>query len=185
MYQPSPQHTGRAALTLGVTTGIGAGVIQSALIVFVAHAQYVYGSLSAFVIPISLLLWVILFMLIGVFAARRSGKVNSGTLTGLWAGLAGGVITSATLFVEAASSMQYYYNYSGTMALYLTMIIFLGLLMLGLGTGLGSLGGLIGQSFSPVKNVILVQSRQSDPPQQEAPLVQYRQSDPSQQFPAE
>ena len=184
MYQPSPQHTGRTALTFGAATGIGAGIVQSALIVFMVNAQNtpMPYNISVFVLPISLLLWIILFMLVGVIAARRTGKVGSGTLTGLWAGLIGGGITSAAIFVEVLASMQYYYGFSGTLALYLTLVIFLCLLMLGLGTGLGSLGGLIGQSFSQVKSTIFVQNRQSDPPQ-EFPLVVNRRSDPPQEFP--
>lgn len=189
MYQPATPppvvpHAGRTALTYGMSLGIGLGILQSVLIFVLGHAFYF--SLSAFLIPLSLLLWVVGLLLVGVFAAKRFGKVSTGTLAGLWAGLFGGIITGIATFVSLMSSLVYNYDYysgihyaSVTVAAYLTGIIFLILLMLGVGTGLGALGGLIGQSFSGTRLATQAQYQQNDGPRYEQ--AEYRPTDPLQQ----
>lgn len=170
MYNPSSPHAGRTALTFGASAGLGMGIVQSLLIVYVRYPHYMSHSyLAVFVLPLSLLLWIALFLLVGAFAAHKTGKVSTGTLAGLWSGLIGGIITSLTLFVTLFAALFPPMNgpqsyMSIVAAAYLTFLIFLTLVMLGAGTGLGALGGLIGQSFSPARPTMLVQTRQSDPP---------------------
>ena len=195
MYQPSTPppvtpHSGRTALIYGVSVGLSLGIIESAVIVYLVHNTYdnSYGQLS---LPFSILLWVVLFLVAGALGARRTGKISTGMLTGLWAGIVGGIVTTVAFFATLMSSFSTY-GYVGMMATYLTLMIILILLALGMGTGLGALGGLIGQSFATSTRVVFhpyqqsdppqphqASDRQSDPPQQER--VQYQQSNPSQQ----
>lgn len=198
MYQPPapPQavpHSGRTALIYGILTGLVLGVVESGILVYIARIVY-YNHFSAFSLPASILLWIIAFLVAGAIAARRTGKIVTGTLTGLWAGMIGGIITAATSFALLMSSAPYYYfSYTSMYALYLTYLIFLVLFVLGMGTGLGSLGGLIGQSFSgntltfspryqqrEYTQPVQAAPRQYDPPQQEQVIVQYQQISPSQ-----
>ena len=192
MYQPSTPpivtpHSGRNALIYGVLAGLGLGIVESAIIVYVAHSMY-YSPYAALSIPFSLLLWIIIFMIAGAVAGKRTGKIVTGTLAGLWAGMVGGIITAVTFF---ATIMPSYYGYGsvGAIATYLTFTILLILGALGVGTGLGALGGLIGQSFSTHTQPAIgrypqsdphqyyqTPLRQSDPPQQEQEQVQYQQS---------
>lgn len=192
MYQPSTPpvvpHTGRTALIYGVIVGLGLGILESGILVYLTRHMY-YGSLTLLSIPFSLLLWIIALLVVGALASRRTGKINTGTLAGLWAGMAGGTITAVTWFVVLMSSISYYYSYSSIAATYLTALILLILAALGVGTGLGALGGLIGQSFSTSTHIPPASyrsqqsdppqpSRRSDPPQQE--ILQYQQSNASQ-----
>ncbi|HXR65445.1 MAG TPA: hypothetical protein VN729_05965, partial [Ktedonobacteraceae bacterium] len=168
MYQPSTPpsitpHSGRTALIYGLSAGLGLGIIESAIIVYLTRNMY-HGPYSLLSIPFSLLLWIIVLLVIGALAAKRTGKINTGVLAGLWSGMAGGIIAAVTLFVATTSFVNYgYYGYASMMALSLTYIIVLILGALGLGTGLGALGGLIGQSFSTIATPILRrQQQQSD-----------------------
>jgi hypothetical protein len=193
MYQPSTPpsitpHSGRTSLIYGFSAGLGLGIIESVIIVYLTRITYfnTYGLLS---IPLSLLLWVIVLLVIGALAAKRTGKIHTGALAGLWSGMSGGIIAAITLFIMVMSSVNYSYStYTSIVALSLTYIIVLILGALGLGTGLGALGGLIGQSFSTIATPILRHQQQSDPPQpyqtssrQSDPPVQDQQSDPPQQ----
>lgn len=186
MYQPATPppvvpHAGRTALTYGASLGIGLGILQSVLIF--GPMSRLYLSFGFFLIPLSLLLWIVGFMLAGVFAAKRFGKISTGTLAGLWAGLVGGIITGIAMFASLMSSLSrdydYGYHYSGVMAAgYLTGIIFLILLMLGVGTGLGALGGLIGQSFSGNRLAMQVQAQYHPNNAPRYEQAEYRQTDP-------
>lgn len=202
MYQPSTPpvvtpHVGRTALFYGASTGIGMGILQSVLVFVMLHG---YSPLSILIIPFSLLLWIILFLLSGAFAGRRIGKIGAGTLAGLWTGLVGGIITAISVFVAVLPSIYSpYYGYypsgfSASAAFALTSLIILILAMLGVGTGLGALGGLIGQSFSSARYNIpphyqqsdlplhdRARYQQSDPPAQEQEMVQYQRSNPLQE----
>lgn len=183
MYQPSTPpsitpHSGRTALIYGVFAGLVLGVVESVIVVYLTRnmSYNPYGQLS---IPFSLLFWVIVFLVVGALAGKRTGKIATGTLTGLWAGMVGGIITAVTLFAMLMST-SYGYNSVGMMAANLTYMIFLVLAALGIGTGLGALGGLIGQSFSTSAQTPFQRyQQQSDPPQPYQ--TPYRQSDPPQQ----
>jgi len=182
MYQPLAPHNGRTALIYGLSGGIGMGIIQSLIIVGLRYgiSMFTYAILA---IPLSCLLWLVLFMLAGVFAAKQTGKVSTGTLTGLWAGLAGGLITSVALFFSTWPLMFSPYNtdpsyLASTAALFLTYMIFMTLFMLGVGTGLGALGGLIGQSFSSMKALPFAQQQPPMFMPQQAPFGEGRTRDP-------
>jgi len=173
-------------LIYGIVAGLGLGITESGIIVYFAHHMY-YSSFNLLSIPFSLLLWIVVLLVAGALASKRTNKINTGTLAGLWAGMVGGVITSVTLFSVLMASISYYAYYSSVVASYLTGLILLLLAILGVATGLGALGGLIGQSFAThtipttyhLRERESVQpSRQSDPPQEE--IYQYQRSNASQ-----
>ncbi|HEY0756656.1 MAG TPA: hypothetical protein VGD98_22070 [Ktedonobacteraceae bacterium] len=175
MSQPFPQSSasptlGKVALFIGLRAGLLLGIAQSIIIIYQNHGpDSVYVLLTG---PLSLLLWVSAFLGSGYLTARRSGKVSAGTLAGLWAGLIGGVFTAGTILFETISYYWGYYDFEtiiAVLAASLTGLILLILLTMGAGTGLGSLGGLIGQSFfkrTPLPPLTQYQ-QQNEPPQQQ------------------
>lgn len=194
MYQPSTPpsitpHSGRTALIYGVFAGLLLGIVESGTIFYLYHSAF-QGSYGPLSIPFSLLFWIISLLIVGALAGKRTGKIATGTLSGLWAGMVGGVITAVTFFTMLMSSYYGYYNSMGMMAMNLTYMIFLVLAALGIGTGLGALGGLIGQSFStnvqttlephvqgePQQGYQPAYERRSDPPQQALELLQYQEN---------
>jgi hypothetical protein len=164
MYQPStpPSMTpriGRFALNYGVIAGVCLGLTHSIL------SFIPYNSYSALSGPFILLLWVAVFLLVGALAGKRTGKTSVGTLTGLWTGLIGGAITAV---IQFGDFFIHGYGYSAdVIALMLTSLILFVLFTMGVGTGLGALGGLIGQSFFTTATTSVLPNRQSDPPQSE------------------
>lgn len=174
MYQPSPSQStapqaGRIARFYGVRAGLLLGIAQSVLIIYLNHGSY--SPYNALWTPMSLLLWVGAFLFAGILTSRRTRKTSTGTLAGLWAGLFGGVITAATMLFELVSSLGYGYGFDEVgiivviIAGSLTGLILLVLFTMGVGTGLGALGGLIGQSLPTPTN----------------PAQAFRQQEPSQQ----
>jgi len=148
-FSPQTPQVGKIALYYGLRAGLLLGIAQSVLIIYDHYGPDTpFGALNT---PISILLWVLAFVLAGVLAAKRLGKTSIGTLAGLWAGIIGGVLTSATILFEVISIYSGYGYDFGTIvsivAGQLTGLIFLVLLAMGAGSGLGALGGLIGQSF--------------------------------------
>src|SRR5689334_18483284 len=117
MYQPSTPppvtpHSGRTALIYGILTGLGLGIIESGISVYLAHHTY-YSSFSLLNIPFSLLLWIVALLVIGALAGKRTGKISTGTLAGLWAGISGGIISTVTMFTMLiASTSSYSYGSS-------------------------------------------------------------------------
>lgn len=178
MSQPFPPQTpqiGKVALYYGLRAGLLLGIAQSVLIIY-DH----YGPDNAFAAlntPVSMLLWVLGFILAGVLAAKRLGKTSIGTLAGLWAGIIGGLITAATVLFEAISFYSSYGFDFGTIVSFvasmLTGLIFMVLLAMSVGCGLGALGGLIGQSFSHRVATPLPPYQRQEPPQ-------YQQAESSQ-----
>lgn len=166
-FPPQMPHIGKVALYYGLRAGLLLGIAQSVLIIY-DH----YGPDNAFAAlntPVSLLLWVLGFILAGVLAARRLGKTSIGTLAGLWAGMIGGVITAVTVLFETISAYSSYGLDFGTLvsivASMLTGLIFLVLLAMCAGCGLGALGGLIGQSFFTRAATPLPPYQRQEPPQ--------------------
>ena len=192
MYQPSTPppvvpHSGRTALIYGVPVGLGLGIIESAILIYVT-SRLILNSLAFLCIPFSLVLWIVALLVIGALAGKRTGRVSTGTLAGLWTGMVGGAMTTVSWFMLFV--IQQSHNYYGSSVVlvvtYLTALIVLFLAILGVGTGLGALGGLIGQSFARTTSVayryqqskLPHDSVSSDPPQQE--MYQYQQSHSSQ-----
>ena len=82
----TPQ-VGKIALYYGLRAGLLLGIAQSVLIIYDHYGPYTpFGALYT---PVSLLLWLLGFVLAGVMAAKQMGKTSVGTLSGLWAGIIG------------------------------------------------------------------------------------------------
>ena len=137
----------------GAICGVVLGVIQ------IIISLLPLGSLKTI---LDLLVWLIGFFVIGLLAARQTGRVGTGALVGLVAGLTGALI-GRVLFViiQIATNGQQItqaLNQAGISPGELNMAdvvgIVLGLILLialelGLGAGIGALGGLVGRRQAP------------------------------------
>jgi len=174
-FSSQPPQVGKVALYYGLRAGLLLGIAQSLVIIY-NH----YGSDNIFAPPItptSLLIWVLAFILAGVLAAKRLGKTSIGTLAGLWAGIIGGVITAATTIFEIVSTYSSYgYDFGSIVSIVageLSILIIMIVGSMALGSALGALGGLIGQSFFNRAATPQPQFQQHEPPR-------YQQAEPPQ-----
>lgn len=164
--QPVPQQPGRPALRSGVVVGIALGLIYSFVTIIpqVSNPQPgVLNPLSSTTITLDLIMflaWIIGFLFAGAWGSKTTGKIGTGTLSGLFAGIFGGLLASIgeIISIVIALNMQSYrFNGldAGTSSLLLftgvATIIYILALAIGGGTGLGAMGGLIGQSLSKVR----------------------------------
>ena len=121
--------------------------------------------------PINLVIWLVGFFLIGMYASRQTGRVGTGALTGLVAGLVTGVVNllggiiqiaiNAPRFNQAIQAVLDQTRRSGQNidfstarsfaigALIVTFILAL-VLELGLGAGIGAIGGVFGKKQAKV-----------------------------------
>ena len=141
--------------TRGAICGVVPGVIQISISLLAS------GSLKTI---LNVLVWLIAFFVIGLFAARQTGRVRTGTLVGLTAGLTGSLIGVIFSIVQIATDGQVTQalhqaeqrggNLSpGILHTLVIVLIALSLfvsvvLELGLGAGMGALGGLVGRRFA-------------------------------------
>ena len=116
---------------------------------------------------IEVLIWLIEFFLIGIFAARRTGRIGTGALMGLVTGLIGGLIAVIFAIIQITANgpeitralhqalinaqKQGQNISSGELRAIVIVGIVIGLIVtvgfeLGLGAGIGALGGLVGRS---------------------------------------
>ncbi len=151
MYMvPSPT-SGKVALQFGALFGVSLGVLLIVQAVFLPSPIFVYG------LPLLALL------LAGLLAAKRTGKVSTGVLAGLWSGLIGTITGMAAVFIvlltvghadfvsgamRSSVDPRYAEQYAWIGLVIIT--IFLSIVMVAIGSGLGALGGLIGKSMSPL-----------------------------------
>src|SRR5260370_13722349 len=156
--QGMPRRGGAAFLwKWGAICGVVLGVIQ------IIISLLPLGSLKTI---LDLLVWLIGFFVIGLFAARQTGRVRTGALVGLVAGLIGSLIAVIFVIVQiatngqeltqalnhAAQSAQHKgrgpspspFHTAAVLAILLALIV-TGALELGLGAGIGALGGLVGR----------------------------------------
>jgi hypothetical protein len=163
MHEQGMARRGGAAFIwkCGAICGVVLGVIQ------IIISLLPLGSLKTI---LDVLVWLIGFFVLGLFAARQIGRVRTGALVGLVAGLIGGLI--AVLFVifqiatngpqitqalnQVAQSAQKQGRSISPGELHTIAVvgIVIGLIVtaaleLGLGAGLGALGGLVGRRQAP------------------------------------
>ena len=142
-------HVGKIALYYGLRAGLLVGIAQSVIIIYTNHGSY--SPYSVLTTPLSLLLWVLAFMGAGYLTSKQIGKTSAGTLAGLWVGIIGGVVTAGMNLYELISFyLGRGYDFEIVVRIIagaLVGMILLVLFTMGAGCGLGSLGGLIGQSF--------------------------------------
>lgn len=161
----------------GATYGLILGLIQGILSLF---------SLGRLTTIIDLLIWLVGFFLVGMFAARETGRVGTGSLMGLVAGLVGGLIgvivgiilltingpqiTSAINQAVQTSQNQGRSISPDEIQTIATIGIVVGLIFsvlieLGLGAGIGALGGLVGRHQArPLAETFQTPSQQPLPP---------------------
>jgi len=141
----------------GAICGVVLGVIQ------IIISLLPLGSLKTI---LDVLVWLIGFFVLGLFAARQTGRVRTGALVGLVAGLIGALI-GRVLFViiqiatngqqitqalnQAAGTGSISPGELHTVAVVGIVIglVVLVALELGLGAGIGALGGLVGRRQAP------------------------------------
>ncbi len=155
MHEQGMARRGGAAFiwTWGAICGVVLGVIQ------IIISLLPLGSLKTI---LDVLVWLIVFFVLGLFAARQTGRVGTGALVGLVAGLIGGLI-GRVLFViiQIATNGQQItqalnragispgeLNTADVVGIVLGLIVTVAL-ELGLGAGLGALGGLVWRCQAP------------------------------------
>lgn len=110
---------------------------------------------------LDVVVWLVAFFVIGLVAARQTGRVRTGTLVGLVAGLIGSLIAVIVAIVQIATDGQvtqalHQAEQRGrglspaTLHTVVVVLIALSLIVtvvleLGLGAGMGALGGLVGR----------------------------------------
>lgn len=161
MQTVSTPGSGKTALLYGALFGVCSGLVQILCISLLPRVGYL----------LSLLLCAAALLLAGLFASKRTGRVSTGTLAGLWSGLFCSVIVVGVLTVmvliathdptimnAVMSGVQ-----SSNMPYSITpqqMVLYIGIFMvilgvvwvavgIGTGAGIGAIGGLIGKSMSP------------------------------------
>ncbi len=159
MQEQSSARRGGAAFIWkwGAFCGVVLGVIQ------IIMSQFLLGSLKTI---LDLLVWLIAFFVIGLFAARQTGRVSTGALVGLVTGLIGSLIVVLFVIVENATNGQVITQALNQVAqsgrslspgalhtiavvgIVLALIVTV-TLELGLGAGIGAVGGLAGRRQAP------------------------------------
>lgn len=138
--------------TWGAICGVGLGVIQ------IIISLLSLGSLQTI---LNLLVGLIVFFVLGLFAARQIGRVGTGALVGLVAGLIGGLIgrvlyvivqlatngPQITQALNQAGVSPGALNRADVVGIVIALIFLVGV-ELGLGAGIGALGGLVGQRIA-------------------------------------
>jgi hypothetical protein len=141
----------------GAIYGLILGLIQGILALF---------SLGRLATILDLLIWLVGFFLVGLFAARETGRVGTGALVGLVTGLVSGVIAaivgiillnidSSQITAAVNQAVQNAQSQGRTISPdqirtittvgLVIGLIFTIILEVGLGAGIGALGGLVGR----------------------------------------
>lgn len=157
--QFTPQHAGKVALRNGTIVGAFLGVIFS-LLMIVSTIQS-SGTPFGLVNPSSILLylmtpliWIVGLLIAGIWGSKITGRIGTGTLSGLFAGLVGGIIASFGQAIAQALRLSLSPGYQDPGMLLFTgfaIIFYILILAIGGGAGLGALGGLIGQTISDAR----------------------------------
>lgn len=153
--QISPPRSGITAFQVGAMLGVVSGLLVGGP----------WLTPSGFLILIfDFLVPIVALLLAGLLAARRTGRVSTGTLAGLWAGFIGTLIAFAVIaialetvhhadFIRGVMSNPRVNPQNAEQTGWLGLAIIGGILVIvgiGLGAGLGALGGLIGKTVSPL-----------------------------------
>ncbi len=171
--------------------GLGVGAVLG-LIQFIISLL----SLGVFKTVLDILVWLIGFFLVGLFAARQTGRARTGTLAGLITGLSSGLIgvilgimqlmINGPQITQALNQAMQQAQQQGrsispgqlqtiaTVGIVVALIVTV-IIELGLGAGLGALGGLVGRSQAKPDMSTPV----SETPRT-APFIQPQPPDPTQ-----
>ncbi len=154
--QISPPRSGITAFQVGAMIGVVSGLLVG--------GPWWTSSGLLLILIIDFLVPIVALLLAGLLAARRTGRVSTGTLAGLWAGFIGTVVAIAVIvialetvhhadFIRGVMSNPRVNPQNAEQAAWLGLAIIGGILVIvgiGLGVGLGALGGLIGKTVSPL-----------------------------------
>jgi hypothetical protein len=165
MPPPSP---GRVIFREGLIFGVLLGIVHSVFYVLNGLLLTQYG-LSTLGLLFIVLLWLGVFFWAGARGAKQTGRVGTGSLTGLVTAVFAGIIAFIAMIVYISSNVSFinsyqqaldaYYSQRGTavtvtpgtiigvFALCGTVLLLLGI---GMGAAMGALGGLLGRSQSKV-----------------------------------
>lgn len=158
------QQPGKSALRSGAVIGIPLGVIHSVITIVVTQMSMLSlnlagrsGDLPTITVVLYLLtplIWIVGFLAAGAWAGRDAGKISAGVLAGLFAGTFGGIIAGVGQVVATALASTQQSPTSSSLILVsgFAAVFYVMVLALGAGAGFGVLGGLIGQSISPVRS---------------------------------
>lgn len=151
------------SLKQGLIWGIAVGVAQ--FIVDFINTSTNIGSLSLLLTVLVFLFGIAAYLIAGWLAAKQTGKVSTGTIAGLWTGVFYGIIGAIATVVtiatnlssrltqvqDLANQIQLPVHYTPGLLLAGAFIdALLGLAFaIGIGSGIGALGGLIGRSQAP------------------------------------
>lgn len=176
--QITPRQGGAAFIwKWGAIYGVILGVIQ------IIFSLLSLGSLTTI---LDLLVWLIGFFLIGLFAARQTGRVGTGALVGLVTGLIGGLIVVLFGIIQIAANAPQITQainqalqtaqrqHQSISSSQLRTIVIIGIVIslivtvaveLGLGAGIGALGGLVGRrQATPIASTPVADSMWTPPP---------------------
>jgi hypothetical protein len=162
-----PPESGKIAIRYGLIFGVGLFIIAAILALIATFAFYGSSFASLFSI-VYWLIGLVAFFLVGIFAAKKTGKVGTGTLAGLWAGIFDGVLYAifaiilfftytlgkeANTLTNSSTGAHLAAGSAQELAIALIVIVqvFSLLSAIGLGAGLGALGGLVGRATSKAK----------------------------------
>jgi hypothetical protein len=168
MQPVPPPSPGRVIFREGLIFGVLLGMVHSALY-FLSGTLLAQSGLSLLGFLLIVFLWLGVFFWAGVRGAKQTGRVGTGSLTGLVAAVFAGVIAFIALMLYASMNMpaisdvfqniaeadrargvQVTYTTSSIMVLFAACGTVLLLLGIGMGAAMGALGGLLGRSQSTV-----------------------------------
>ncbi|MGH2510471.1 MAG: hypothetical protein ACRDHZ_24105 [Ktedonobacteraceae bacterium] len=167
----TPPKAGKIALRYGLIFGLIQAIVASSILLantFVNTTPDQIG-ISLLLVGVSFLVGLAAYFVAGIFAAKQTSKVSTGTFAGMWTGAVYGIIdfiVALALFFQvnlpkllntigtspAASASPDAFK-TGTIIGGVGGAIFGILFAIGLGAGLGALGGLIGKSTSKVQPI--------------------------------
>ena len=178
--------TGSPAFRYGLGFGILLGIIQVLLSLFTNYSNV--GNSASTISTTGIVVAVIIYLLAGLLAASRTGRVGTGSFAGLWTGVIGSIIgflgalaisyvnidrlrQNAQVAAQAAASQLHQVVPPVTNQTLLLAALVAGvlgmLLLLVLGLILGAIGGIIGRIFfRPAPPPTQVPAREEPPPTQ-------------------
>lgn len=157
--QTATPHAGKTALRSGASIGIVLGIIHSAIVIIStmqsAPASKAINASTTLLYLITPLIWIVGLLIAGAWGSKVTGRIGTGTLAGLFAGLFGGIVAGFGQAIATTISVNLSATTTSDANLFLfggvAAILYILVLAIGVGTGLGALGGLIGQTISDVR----------------------------------
>ncbi len=165
MPPPSP---GRVIFREGLIFGVLLGIVHS-IFYFINELLLKQYGLSTLGLLFIVLLWLGVFFWAGARGAKQTGRVGTGSLTGLVTAVFAGIIAFIVMIIYISSNVAFIDNYQQVLNAYYSkqgldvtvtpgtiigVFAFCGtilwLLGIGMGAAMGALGGLLGRSQSTV-----------------------------------